>query len=328
MRVICFDLEGPLSPQDNSHNLMKLFPNGNKIFEVISRYDELLIPEGRPNYELGDIYVLIAPFLAYHGLKEKDIVALARKATLTEGATQLIFRLNNSDWNVFCISNSYKQYALHITQRLNIFFQNIACTYFPLDEISTILCKDDFHYLETMEKQILSSCPADDQWIKKNLDQFYWNILPKTSFNLIAKQLKSVGGKCQMEALEHFAQVKDKPLSQWVVIGDSITNSKMLQAVDKAGGLSIAFNASEYVLPYATIGLASINLDDIWPVIETWERGGRPGVENLVKRREHAGGSGNRAHFQWISGKADITAPLELHKRIRRVVMEEAAKLG
>ena len=42
---ICFDLEGPLSPQDKAYELMKLFPNGDKIFEVISRYADMLALE-------------------------------------------------------------------------------------------------------------------------------------------------------------------------------------------------------------------------------------------------------------------------------------------
>ena len=38
MNLICFDIEGPLAPQDNAYELMKLFPRGGKIFEVISQY--------------------------------------------------------------------------------------------------------------------------------------------------------------------------------------------------------------------------------------------------------------------------------------------------
>jgi energy-converting hydrogenase A subunit R len=328
MNVICSSLEGPLSPQGSAYNLMKLFPKGEKIFEVISRYDDLLTLESRPDYEHGDTLALIAPFLAYHGIKEKDIIALARRATITDGADQFVFRLSRRGWNVFCISTSYKQYTLNITQRLNIFSQNVACTYFPLDEISAKLTREDYHYLETIENEILSTYPAEDSWIKKKLDQLYWEALPKTSFALFLKQVRPVNGKHKVEALERFAQVQDKPLSQWVVIGDSITDFKMLQAVDKAGGLSIAFNANEFAIPHATMGLASTNLDDLSPVIEAWEHGKRPAVENLVKRREQAGGSGNRSHFHWIAGKADITVPLEVHKKIRRIVRDEAAKLG
>ena len=63
MNYICFDLEGPLSPQDNAYELMKLFPNGDRIFEVISRYDDLLALEGKEDYEPGDTLSLIVPFL-------------------------------------------------------------------------------------------------------------------------------------------------------------------------------------------------------------------------------------------------------------------------
>lgn len=45
----------------------------------------------------------------------------------------------------------------------------------------------------------------------------------------------------------------------------------MPQAVNKTGGLTIAFNANEYALTYATIGLASIRLDDLWIALEACE---------------------------------------------------------
>ena len=70
MNFICFDLEGPLSPQDNAYELMRLFPNGGKIFEVISRYDDLLTLEEREDYEPGDTLALIVPFLLLHNISE------------------------------------------------------------------------------------------------------------------------------------------------------------------------------------------------------------------------------------------------------------------
>ena len=102
MNVICFDLEGPLSPQDNAYELMKLFPGGGRVFEVISRYDDLLTLEGRIDYEPGDTLALIAPFLVYHRITEEDVNTLARKATLTNGAMQLISRLSIDGWKIFC----------------------------------------------------------------------------------------------------------------------------------------------------------------------------------------------------------------------------------
>lgn len=328
MSVICFDLEGPLAIQDNAYELMKLFPNGGKIFEIISRYDDLLTLEARLDYEPGDTLALIAPFLIYHGIREEDISTLAKKATLVSGAVNLIARLSASGWKIFCISTSYEQYAKSIARRLNIFSQNVACTSFPLDKFFKMLCKEDFKYLETIEREILTKDSIDDAWIKKRLDQFYWLELSKTNLSQILEQVKPVGGQRKVEALGRFARAQGKPLSEWVVVGDSITDFKMLQAVDQARGLAIAFNANEYALPYATMGLASTHLDDLWPVLEAWKKGKRTLVEKLVKEKERTGGNGDRRHFHWLVGIKDISIPLKTHKRIRHIVREEAAKLG
>ena len=328
MSVICFDLEGPLATQDNAYELMKLFPDGGRIFEVISRYDDLLTIASRVGYEPGDTLALIAPFLVCHGIKEHDISALARKSTLTPGAISLIPRLNTQGWKIFCISTSYEQYAKRVANRLGIFSQNVASTSFPLDKFSRELSREDSHFLDTLEKDILNKQSMDDDWIKKRLDRFYWKELPSTGLGRLIKQVQPVGGQRKVEALRRFAEAQEQPLSNWVAVGDSITDFKMLQAVDQAGGLAIAFNSNEYALPYATIGLASTHLDDLKPVLETWKKGKRAAVEKLVREREKAGGNGDRGYFHWLAGIKSIAAPLEVHKRIRRLVREEAAKLG
>jgi energy-converting hydrogenase A subunit R len=329
MNLICFDLEGPLAPQDNAYELMKLFPRGGKIFEVISRYDDLLTLEGRPDYEPGDTLALITPFLAYHGIEDEQITAMGQKSALTPGATELISKLKSRGWYIFCISTSYKQYASPITQRLGIPSENVACTSFPLAQIRLLLSQDESALLEQTEHEIVNLNPfTDDTRIREYLDYFYWQKLPQTSSGGIIGQVKPVGGRRKVEALENFSTRMGKPLSRWTVVGDSITDFKMLRAVNKADGLAIAFNANEYVLPYSTMGLASVSLYDLWVVLEAWEKGGRPKVEQIVKKKERVGGIEDREHFHWLAEEKDITTPLEIHRRIRHLVREEAAKLG
>ena len=329
MSLICFDLEGPLAPQDNAYELMKLFPRGGKIFEIISRYDDLLTLEGRPDYEPGDTLALITPFLAYHGIEEEQIAAMGQKAGLTPGAIELISELKSRGWYIFCISTSYEQYAFPITQRLGIPSENVACTSFPLEQIRQLLGQDEFALLEQTEHEIVNLSPfTDDTRIREYLDYFYGQKLPQTSSGRIIGQVKPVGGRRKVEALENFSTRMGKPLSRWTVVGDSITDFKMLRAVNKAGGLAIAFNANEYALPYSTLGLASVSLYDLWVVLEAWEKGGRHTVERVVKEKEVAGGTGDRELFHWIAETKDITRALEIHKRVRRLVREEAAKLG
>jgi len=51
-------------------------------------------------------------------------------------------------------------------------------------------------------------------------------------------------------------------------------------------------------------------------------------VEKIVKQKEKIGGTGDRGYFHWLSGRKDIDDVIEIHKRIRRLVREEAGKLG
>ena len=326
---ICFDLEGPLSPQDNAYNLMKLFPNGDKLFEVISRYDDLLTLEERGDYEPGDTLALIVPFLVLHNISESDIADLAGKASLTGGADKLISWLEYSGWKVFCISTAYEQYAIHITQKLGIYAHNVACTPFPLDKFRATLCKEDLKLLHQAEEDILTMRPiADDDRIKQNLDYFFWEKLPTTDLGEAIKEVKPIGGRRKVAALNRFADKYAQPLSNWVVVGDSITDFRMLQAVDKGKGLAIAFNANEYALPYSTMSLASTLISDLTEVLEVWQKGRRDRAEKIVKEKEKSGGVGDRSYFHWLSGRKDIDEVIEIHKRIRRLVREEAGKLG
>ena len=329
MNFICFDLEGPLSPKDNAYELMKLFPNGDRIFEVISRYDDLLTLEEKEDYEPGDTLALIVPFLLLHNISEDNITTLATEASLTGGAAELVSWLEYNGWKVFCITTTYEQYAIHITQKLGIYAHNVACTPFPLNKLRQTLCKEDTALLQETEEAILTMQPvADDDRIKQSLDHFFWEKLPTTELGEVIKQVQPMGGRRKVAALNRFADKYDQPLSRWVVVGDSITDFRMLQTVEAAGGLAIAFNANEYALPYATMSLASTFVSDLNEVLPAWQKGYRKEIEKVVREKEKIGGREDRGYFHWLSGRKDIDEVIQLHKRIRRLVREEAGKLG
>jgi energy-converting hydrogenase A subunit R len=326
---IAFDLEGPLSPQDNAFELMKLFPNGDRIFQVISYYDDLLTLEGRPDYEPGDTLALIVPFLVLHNVTENDIASLAVKATFLGGAVDLISKLEFAGWKIFCITTTYEQYATHITHKLDIYAHNVACTPFPLNRMRITLTKEEADLLRQAEAEILTMSPGtDDTRIKQRLDNFFWEQLPATGLGSLIKEVKPVGGRRKVAALQRFADSYNQSLAKWVVVGDSITDAQMLQTVEETGGLAIAFNANQYALPHATMGLASTHISDLMEILQVWAKGQRKGVERLVKEKEGIGGKGDRGYFHWLSGRKDLDAILEIHQRLRRLVREEAGKLG
>jgi energy-converting hydrogenase A subunit R len=326
---ICFDLEGPLSPQDNAYELMKLFPNGDRIFEVISRYDDLVTLEVREDYEPGDTLALILPFLALHNISDKDIAGLAGRASFISGAEKLVSWLQSKGWKVFCITTTYEPYAMHLTHKLGIYSHHLACTSVPWNELRLEPDSEEMKLVKQAEADILTMKPAtDDDRIKQSLDQFFWEKLAATRLGEIIKEVKPMGGRRKLTALNRFADKYELPLSGWVAVGDSITDFRMLEAVDGAGGLAIAFNANEYALPYATMSLASTSLGNLAEALGAWRKSQRKGAEKVVRGKERGGGSEGRGYFHWLSGREGLDEVVSLHKGIRRLVSEEAGKLG
>jgi energy-converting hydrogenase A subunit R len=329
VNFIAFDLEGPLSPQDNAYDLMKLFPNGDKVFEVISRYDDLLTLEERKDYEPGDTLALIVPFLILHNISEADIANLASNASFTSEADKLTSWLEYSGWRVFCITTTYEQYAIHITHKLGIYAHNVACTSFPLDRLRTELSPEEKNLIQQAEAEILTLHPANnDDRIKHSLDDFFWQKLPATELGIAIREVKPIGGRRKVAALKRFAEKHNQALAKWVVVGDSITDFRMFQEVEQAGGLAIAFNANEYALPYSTMSLASTHISDLTEVLKVWQKGQRKAVERVIKGKEKAGSTGDRGYFHWLSSRKNIDEIIYIHKRIRCLVREEAGKLG
>jgi len=74
------------------------------------------------------------------------------------------------------------------------------------------------------------------------------------------------------------------------------------------------------------VGVASVSLAAILPLLRVWESGGLAGardfVAGLTKDVEAPG-----AHYHWLAG-VDIAEALPVHARLRRLVRQQAATLG
>ncbi len=319
-KIVCFDLEGPLSPQDNAYEVMGLVPNGHQIFEVISRYDDLLALEGRADYEPGTTLALIVPFLVLHGLSEEDVERVSAQAALVGGARELIADLQGEGWSVHIISTSYQQHALQTARRLGVEPEDVACTSLPLTRYREQLTDGDRILLVQTERDILDLYPArNDKEIKRRLDQFFWTELPQTGLGKVLEEVRVMGGRRKAEAARIFAGRRGRTLADVAAIGDSITDAALLQAVHQAGGLAVAFNANQYALPHAAVGLASAELRELYPVLAAWREGGREGVKSALA---------GKTNPTWLGDGEDLEDVLALHMEMRRQVRSVAAELG
>ncbi len=358
-----FDLEGPLSPQDNAYEVMRLIENGDHIFEVISKYDDVLTLQGRKNYEPGDTLKLIVPFLILNGISEDDIRKVSRRAKIVSGATELINWLTSDNWKIHIISTSYEQHAHNIAEQVGVARDNVYSTKLPLDSYLVELKNEDMSIIEKTQSDILSfyftygvDTTRNIDALVNKLDKVFFNDIPKTKLGKVFNQIKVIGGErkvmAMIKAIGSLNHVKDT-----MAIGDSITDYKMLKAVKEGCGLSIVFNGNAFSLPYASIAVASEDIRSIYPLAKLFTKGGRelaftatklwednfkengiditkvsqdvsaPEIAQLIKNKY----SVNLPHINLIESTSDekLRYLAEIHKRFRSIVRGAAvANLG
>ncbi len=324
MNVICFDLEGPLSPQDNAYEVTSLIENGDVIFETLSRYDDFLAFTDRENYEPGDTLVLIVPFLLMHGITEKDIIGVSSHAMIVAGAKDLIAKLKVHNWDVHIISTSYEQHAYLIGAALDVPRDHIACTRFDLPGLYEELAEEDISCIRDIEDDILNI--NDEKEIFKKLDNFYFKELKETTLGDIFSQVRVIGGGRKVQALEEIAVSHNMPLNEVVVVGDSITDFAMLRRARDAGGVAIVFNGNEYAVPYANIALCGTDIGLLWELAQACACG--DDAIELACRMEQEYRDDPRVDCLVDADADKIADVVEAHKRFRKLVRGEAAELG
>jgi energy-converting hydrogenase A subunit R len=326
-RCIAFDLEGPLTSQDAAFELMGLFPGGHEVFRAISRYDDILALSGRPDYEPGDTLALIVPFLLRHRLGAADIERLAEGSPLIQGAREVMERLTADSYQVSCITTTYEQYALRLTQRLGLPPERVACTAFPIEQLRARLGDADLAAVDRVEAALLAlDIEKDEERLRDLLDAFYWRELPGTPLGEAVAAVKPVGGNRKVRALDRFAGSWQSDLARWAVVGDSITDNGMLTIVRIANGLAVVFNGNRYALECGNVGVASLSLADILPLARAWEHGGLDGACRFVSR-EAKPADADGPHYHWLA-RQDIDEAVGVHSRFRRLVRQAAAALG
>jgi energy-converting hydrogenase A subunit R len=359
-KTICFDLEGPLSPQDNAYEVMKLMGNdGAFIFEVISRYDDVISLEGREGYEPGDTLALIVPFFLVHGITEEDIRAVSTRAKVVEGAEYLFEKLRAENWDIYIISTSYEQHAYTIGHQLGVPEDHIRCTQLDLAKMKHALQESAFTVLKKAKEEIIglySDINSDNPGrIVTRLDELFFQQLPSLGVDIFSTRV--IGGERKAEAIRAIAEEKGIALRDIIAVGDSITDYKMLNEVVTHDGVAVVFNGNDYAVPYANVGLASVDIRFLYMVCEAFARAGKGAAMDLVTNWEanRSAFAENPENIPDNSITADLrefvmnrreTTPfpyfhnleraderrkkeiIAIHKQFRMQVREDAGKLG
>ena len=189
---------------------------------------------------------------------------------------------------------------------------------------------EDIEIITKAEQKLLDLLPVEgkDKELKEMLDEFYWCQLEKTPLGDIISNFKVVGGARKVDAAKKAADANNCTLGDIAVVGDSITDFKMLKEVNESGGFAVAFNANKYAVPYATISLASESLNDLRPVLDAWAAEGHRGALTELERLMDVPEDERQFHFHDLSGRTEYDDIVKIHKKYRSLVRGLAASLG
>ena len=269
--VFMSDCEGPISRNDNAFEITSHFiPNGDKLFTVISKYDDVLADILRKQgYSAGSTLKLILPFLKAYGVTDDQIGESSAENLLLIANSKSTLEHVRVMASAFIVSTSYEHYIKALCEALDFPYANTYCTRLSIDKYS-VNSKEKAKLREIADEIVqtpLISIPrgakaigdfsAMDQEVIAQLDRIFWSEIPKMSIGRVFSEVKTVGGSQKAEAIEDAVAKLHADLSEVMYVGDSITDVEAFKLVKENGGLTVSFNGNGYAVENSEIVVLS-----------------------------------------------------------------------
>jgi energy-converting hydrogenase A subunit R len=270
-KVFISDCEGPISKNDNAFELTAHYvPNGERLFTVISRYDDVLAEVvKKPGYKAGDTLKLILPFLKAYGVTDRKMQNFSAKTLLLISNVKESLAFIRKVAHTFIVSTSYEHYIRALCQAINFPFKNVYCTKVKMDKY--LLSQKERDKLRELAAEIakmpvieipkgassIQDFPKQHQQIIRRLDEIFWEEIAKMEIGKVFNEVNPVGGREKAETFMQIAKNLGVNLSEVVYVGDSITDVEVFKTVRGGDGLTISFNGNEYAIREAEIAIMS-----------------------------------------------------------------------
>ncbi|MGB8780211.1 MAG: hypothetical protein WCD81_06130 [Candidatus Bathyarchaeia archaeon] len=297
-RLFITDCEGPISKNDNALETLSHFvPHGDRLFTVVSRYDDALSDVlRRPGYQAGDTLKLVLPFLKAYDVTDEEIRQFsARNLVLIAHAGNLLRHVRSIS-PAYIISTSYEHYIRALCKALEFSFEKTYCTKLSLDAYTITSEEKDCLkkagreiaqlpvFENPAETKSLKDLPEETQTTIRRLDQIFWKTIAKMPIGKIYSEVKPVGGREKAEAIKDITRKERVDLRNTMYVGDSITDEKAFKLVKENGGLTISFNGNQYAVRNAEIALLSADSLTTALIADIFIRFGKTKTLNLVAK--------------------------------------------
>jgi energy-converting hydrogenase A subunit R len=295
-RVYVTDCEGPISKNDNAFETLSHFvPDGERLFTVVSRYDDALSDVlRRPGYKAGDTLKLVLPFLKAYGVTDREIRQFSAKNLLLIAHARDCLRHVRSISRAYIVSTSYEHYIRALCQALEFPFRNTYCTKLCLAKYG--ITEGEKNQLKRIGKEITQlrafEIPTEAKRVKdlskealatiRRLDQIFWKTIARMRVGKIYSTVNPMGGREKAEAIKDIAGKDGVTLAEVMYVGDSITDEEAFKLVKENGGLAVSFNGNEHAVMNTEVALLSTDSLTTAVIADVFVRFGKEGTLNLV----------------------------------------------
>lgn len=296
--VFISDCEGPISKNDNAYEMTSHFiPNGQRIFSVISRYDDVLADVlKKPGYKAGDTLKLILPFLkAYNVTARKMREFSARHLILIPNAKNTLTHVREMV-PAYIVSTSYEQYIMELCKTLQFPFEHTYCTKVEIDKYD-LTDAEEAALKETAQEiakmpvfeiaydvKDFVNLPEEGQQTVRRLDEIFWKEISCTDCGKMFSEVNPVGGEEKAEAIREVVQKLDVNMADVMYVGDSITDAEAFRLVKENNGLALAFNGNQYAIGNAEVAVMSEDSTVTAVLAEVFFKFGKGKVLDLLEK--------------------------------------------
>ena len=296
-RAFISDCEGPISKNDNAFETTSHFvPNGDKLFTVISRYDDMLADViKRPGYRAGYTLKLILPFLKAYDVTDQKMREFSAQSLILIPNVRDTLQYVRNIAHTFIISTSYEHYIKALCQALNFPYENTYCTAVSMDKYG--MAEEEKKVLIELAREIsrmptieipsragsLNDFPEEYRKTIQRLDEIFWKEIANMDSRRIFQEVSPVGGEEKADAVKHAAEKLDIDLSSVMYVGDSITDVEAFKLVKENRGLAVSFNGNQYAVRDAEIAVLSENSVVTAVIADVFCRFGKQETVDLVE---------------------------------------------
>jgi len=272
-RAFISDCEGPISKNDNAFEITSHFvPNGDKLFTVISRYDDVVAEViKKPGYKAGYTLKLILPFLKAYDVTDQKMREFSAQNLILIPNVKDTLRYVRNVAHAFIVSTSYEHYIEALCQALNFPYENTYCTKVNIDKYH--MTAGEKNSLKKLTREIqqmpiieipsgarsLNDFPEEYRKTIQRLDEIFWKEIANMESGKIFREVNPVGGEEKANAVKDAAEKVGIDLSSVMYVGDSITDVEAFRLVKENDGLAVSFNGNQYAIKTAEIAILSEN---------------------------------------------------------------------